>query len=805
MNVFGEILINGIKVDKEINLSLEFNETQIFSTSINSTNGSYSYPLFGLFFDEGYYTVKVFSENLTNSTSFYYSIPVTDISENITKAEIKIEKIEFPANVNRSEEFQIKVTVISLYADSTDVNIELKIPNWFKSTELIKSLPTLNVNTSEVFSWIVEAKRCGNYTLNVIAGNKEGASDSKAFNIVVKCQKKLKKINILVDQKKRDYELGEKIIFRIQLTDEAGNVLTPIPKKEKTFGIQTVSDYSLNLKLLLEGPRGNVSEIDFTVDEFNKKYLTELDTKRGFMPGLYKLIIKAWQTTDEGEIESEAAIEFSVGVIVVNTEKNIYLPGETAKILIGITDSKGAIPAEAEIIMEITSPSGQKTVLRTPEQIRKNIDGSYFTYYLVEETGNHSLKTIAITENFTAEHEELLIAKVFTDFEIIREIPILPEAGSDQSAVIKIKSNINATDLNITEYLPLDFLILETEGEIDRNEQNKTITWKVPEIKKGITITLNYTFETPLFVPRVYSLGPIQIVHKKSYDEGRYWNLIVADVVWFMYRWYYYYNDTDIEYIPQDPLTLCSAHNYTIHFLDVEEAADVKNLGVDITLQVKPEGEAAFTDVPTTGYYQGYGLWEGTNPISTGTEFTTKEIDCAVGTADRCYWDSWKLSLSSEASGEAQLRMYTSAYPAAGLKKTHIDNIRPINCSGANLAREIKVFTQEPDKVSNGFAMMISVPLANYETNQDIEANVSLEIYDDGGNKLDWYIIEGSNQTVIIPLSSSLGDWSVNVTKWHILTPESIDASRNYEARITIQDNISNTQVWSKTFNFYGL
>ncbi|HKZ45396.1 MAG TPA: hypothetical protein VJ343_01700, partial [archaeon] len=63
VNLFGEVLLDGIRADTEINLSVEFNETQVFSTIINSLNGSYSSPLFGFFEKEGYYTAKVLAVN----------------------------------------------------------------------------------------------------------------------------------------------------------------------------------------------------------------------------------------------------------------------------------------------------------------------------------------------------------------------------------------------------------------------------------------------------------------------------------------------------------------------------------------------------------------------------------------------------------------------------------------------------------------------------------------------------------------------------------------------------------------------
>jgi len=564
---------------------------------------------------------------------------------------------------------------------------------------------------------------------------------------------------------------------------------------------------------------GNLTDIEPEIEELRDgKFKITVPKQRAVKPGQYKLQTKLVKNGVTQTVEQD----FLWGVMVVNTEKNIYLPGETAKILIGITDYNGKIPSEADIQIEITSPSGQRTILETPRQVRQNYDLSYFAYYLVDETGNYSLKTTASTENsgadFTVEDESTLISKQATDFEISRDISLMPVAGTEETATIEIKSNVNAANAVITEYVPTDFIIAQTDGIVDRTAENISITW-TRDLAQGETISLDYTFETPLFTPVVYSLGPLQIEHGKTYDEERQYDIIVSDLVWFGYRWYFYYNNTAAavnSYIPQDPLTLCQGHNYTIHYLVMEEANDEGDsdplaAGTDIQLQVKPFGEAVFTDIPAPGTtFNGYGIWSGLSTSGTVVDElggARGDEQCELGNRDRCYWSTFNLSLTEAASGAGQLRMYTSNYPAAGLKNTHKKNINPITCNASNIARDVKVYTHEDGKVVADFAMNVVLPLANYETTRDLEANISLDIVDSSGNKLDdFFIVGNNNKTIIIPQSPSQGDWSVNVTKWQLLTPnKSIDASADYTARITVQDNLSSTRTIDKDFNFYGI
>jgi len=72
INVFGEILINGERIDTIANLEIVFNQTKIFTSDLNIINGSYLYSLSATFEKEGNYLVKIFIENLSAETNFYF-------------------------------------------------------------------------------------------------------------------------------------------------------------------------------------------------------------------------------------------------------------------------------------------------------------------------------------------------------------------------------------------------------------------------------------------------------------------------------------------------------------------------------------------------------------------------------------------------------------------------------------------------------------------------------------------------------------------------------------------------------------
>jgi hypothetical protein len=124
-------------------------------------------------------------------------------SENQTEPEIKIEKIESPAVVNESEEFEMKVFVTSLNGKSENVKITLENPAGTEIVDetigkcqtlaclrqkFIRSLPELNENEHTIVTWKLKTGLCGNYNLTVDAEAGSGSKDSKDFDISAICR-----------------------------------------------------------------------------------------------------------------------------------------------------------------------------------------------------------------------------------------------------------------------------------------------------------------------------------------------------------------------------------------------------------------------------------------------------------------------------------------------------------------------------------------------------------------------------------------------------------------------------------------
>ncbi|MCK4497055.1 MAG: hypothetical protein KAU24_02605, partial [Candidatus Aenigmarchaeota archaeon] len=106
---------------------------------------------------------------------------------NKTEPEIEIKEIEFPAKVNQSESFEVKVTITSLYATSENVTITLSLPHGLEGDNLVKFIPRIDSDESVVLSWKVQASSCGNFSLFLIVDTGEGSKYLESFLMFVKC------------------------------------------------------------------------------------------------------------------------------------------------------------------------------------------------------------------------------------------------------------------------------------------------------------------------------------------------------------------------------------------------------------------------------------------------------------------------------------------------------------------------------------------------------------------------------------------------------------------------------------------
>ena len=243
------------------------------------------------------------------------------------------------------------------------------------------------VNGSFNFTFEILPKAYGKYSAEIFAESDFGnASKIFDFNVL-----KHIKVKPKVKQEKFNYELGERIKFEILAIDEDTGEIFP----------------NATLQAFVVDPDGNITEVNYT-KVAPGKFVVELDAEREFRPGLYKLKVKlSYISPNPGEEVVEEEISFAVGLVNVNTLKameisdnrfkktvyvgaSIFSPGETVRIVVGALNNEGKAVTNAIVFIEVTNPSGKKTIIN-PTEILNRFDGTYVANYTVSEVGNYSV------------------------------------------------------------------------------------------------------------------------------------------------------------------------------------------------------------------------------------------------------------------------------------------------------------------------------------------------------------------------------------------------------------------------------
>jgi hypothetical protein len=295
------------------------------------------------------------------------------------------------------------------------------------------------------------------------------------------------------------------------------------------------------IKVSLIDPKGRLLPLeegkDFEIRSSSPTKIKILRNGDKLMPGLYKIKI---------EIEKEGKTEtlektFPWGVLAINTNKSIYLPGETAYLQMAVLGDDGHTICDAKLELQITNPKSQTTVLSTedgtiqksgqcgPDNVTEKPD--YFAYYKVEKPGIYKMKLKNLDSGYEIEDSFEVRDYVPFDVERIGPTRIWPKAPYEM--ILKIKANQDFKG-KIVETVPRDFLIVDCQNcfPLEKPVQDfKEWAFNV-EMKKGESYELKYKFDAPDVSPYLYLLGPLSFTENGSreavFQETRHWQ-VAAD------------------------------------------------------------------------------------------------------------------------------------------------------------------------------------------------------------------------------------------------------------------------------------
>jgi len=325
----------------------------------------------------------------------------------------------------------------------------------------------------------------------------------------------------------------------------------------------------------LEGETLDISP--FVFFENDGEFLVEVRKPQEFRPGLYKIILKI---EEEGNVQ-EFEQDFSWGVLAINTNKSIYLPGEQAYIQMAALRDDGHTICDANLVLTITAPNEETTnptIQRSGECGRNNVTDKpdYFAYYQVGETGVYQTKLTNLDNGYEITDSFEVRDSVSFDVERIGPTRIYPQA--EYQMTLRIKANQDFVG-EVREYVPDSFVI------------QPQITWQV-DWKAGEIHELKYTFDAPDISPYLYLLGPLEI---GTFQEARQWQ-IAADAPWTLVG----QTTAEIAYGTSDDVTLPGPPQ--------EDDIVIVGLGSDYN-----SGQCI---INTTGYTELYNDGSGGVPVA---------------------------------------------------------------------------------------------------------------------------------------------------------------------------------------------
>lgn len=195
--------------------------------------------------------------------------------------------------------------------------------------------------------------------------------------------------------------------------------------------------------------------------------------------------------------------EFSKGVIAVNTDRQVYVPGETVHIQMGVLDPKGHTICNADLELSIngvkvdginnSSTCGDDNVTNSPD---------YYYDYKIDQTGNYNIKLSDKSTGLVTENQFKVVSN--RDIDVIRETATrINPFKSDRYPVKLIVTSVKDYHGEISDSFPQGFIIpWQGPAKINGNR----ISWQV-DLKAGESKELVYEYRAPKESPEFYKIG----------------------------------------------------------------------------------------------------------------------------------------------------------------------------------------------------------------------------------------------------------------------------------------------------------
>lgn len=260
--------------------------------------------------------------------------------------------------------------------------------------------------------------------------------------------------SVLSSAKIRKIPVVQQLIKKIFRSDE-----------DVTLAVTNVVEEKVAVEVVdVEGKAADVSiEQRKTMDSI----VVDVSPRTQFRPGKYTVIV-----SDENGFRSKQ--DFRWGVLALNTNRSLYMPGQTASISMAVLDDQGDMVCDAKVTLGIknqelgineTFSTENKKITTNPQCTSHDfsLEPDYEASYKVGEQGTYELTLSAQTKNGIFTISDTLVAKASIPFDVERISATRIYPPHDYPVELKITANQDFTGI-ITETVPNDFTITPSEA-----------------------------------------------------------------------------------------------------------------------------------------------------------------------------------------------------------------------------------------------------------------------------------------------------------------------------------------------------
>lgn len=227
------------------------------------------------------------------------------------------------------------------------------------------------------------------------------------------------------------------------------------------------NSYDPDMKLTVVHKSGAHAPVIVSTEKNGDDMTYSLTPLPNFQPGAYT----ATMTDSQGHTLTQ---DFTWGVLAINTNKSIYTPHQIANLAIAVLDENGMMVCDAAVTIEITAPSGEKTIRSTdtdtmwvnPHCSRHNfsLEPDYETSYPIGgQIGTYTMDLSATTKKGSYTISDQFTVTETVPFDVERESAtrIFPPLTYPMTMRIRANQDFEGT---VVETVPAGFTITPKEG-----------------------------------------------------------------------------------------------------------------------------------------------------------------------------------------------------------------------------------------------------------------------------------------------------------------------------------------------------